>query len=150
MNVILNFKEIIRQYVAPHKRQPVRLRWLWALTDIGSAWDDFAAWRDYYRYKVHVTSQHQSLQSHLRRFFGADITLLSYQDYYLAVGLDTEPAHWAAFDPTVSVALEGEADEIFDGANFAVYVPKGSDTLAIAREIEKYKLADKTYKIIER
>ena len=62
MNIILNFKELIRQYVAPHRRQPVRLAWLQALADLEGLWASFTAWRDYYRYKVHVTSQHKSLQ----------------------------------------------------------------------------------------
>ena len=42
MNIILNFKEIIRQYVAPHRRQQNRLRWLWALADLESVWDAFS------------------------------------------------------------------------------------------------------------
>lgn len=73
MNIVLNFKEIVRQYVAPHRRQPNRLGWLWALVDLESVWDAFVAWRDYYRYKVHVTSQHKSLEGHLNKTFGGGI-----------------------------------------------------------------------------
>ena len=93
MNIILDFKEIVRQYVAPHKRQPSRLSWLWALVDLETVWEAFSEWRAYYRYKVHVTSQHKSLQGHLIKTFGTGIRVRSYEDEFLDVGLDMEPAH---------------------------------------------------------
>lgn len=152
MNVILNFKEIIRQYVAPHRRQPARLKWLWALIDLSSVWDSFSQWRAYYRYKVHVTSQHRSLQGHLTKLFGNGtlIRVKSYQDGFLDVGLDSEPAHWVVFAPYEEVALEGESGLTFDDVDFVVYVPAGINAAQVAAEIEKYKLADKKYKIIQR
>ena len=93
MNIILNFKGIIRQYVAPHRRQRVRLKWLYALLDLDGVWESFSSWRDYYRYKVHVTSQHKSLQGHLNKTFGGGILVKSYEDQFLDIGLNTEPAH---------------------------------------------------------
>lgn len=152
MNVILDFREIVRQYVAPHRRKPNRLKWLWALADLGGVWDAFARWRDYYRYKVHVTSQHRSLQGHLTNLFGSGtvIKVKSYHDGFLDVGLDTEPAHWVIFSPYEEVALEGESDRTFEDVDFVVYVPSGISAALVEAEIEKYKLADKKYKIIQR
>lgn len=150
MNIILNFKEIIRQYVAPHRRQANRLNWLWALIDLDSVWKSFPEWRDYYRYKVHVTSQHKSLQGHLNKTFGGGILVKSYDDQFLDVGLDVESAHWVLFDPMQEIALEGEGGKSFEDVDFIVYVPSGVNLNLVMAEIERYKIADRTYKIITR
>ena len=148
MNIILNFKELVRQYVAPHRRQRVRLGWLWALIDLESVWLAFAAWRDYYRYTVHVTSQHRSLEGHLNKTFGGGILIKSYEDQFLAIGLNSEPAHWVLFEPMPEIALEGEGGQSFQDVDFIVYVPEGIDLSLVRAEIERYKIADRTYKIV--
>ncbi len=148
MNVILNFKELVRQHVAPHRRQPARLGWLSALVDLQGVYNSFAAWRSYFRYKVHVTSQHKALQGHLNKTFGGGILLKSYSDQFLAIGLNNEPAHWVLFSPMQGIALEGESGQSFEEADFIVYAPSGINLNLLAAEIEKYKLADKAYKII--
>ena len=121
MNIILNFKEIIRQYVAPHRRQQNRLRWLWALAD---------------------------LEGHLNKTFGGGILIKSYEDQFLAIGLNSEPAHWVLFEPMQEIALEGEGGQSFQDVDFIVYVPAGVDLNLVRAEIERYKIADRTYKII--
>ena len=148
MNIILNFKELIRQYVAPHRRQPNRLGWLWSLVDLDGVWHSFSDWRDYYRYKVHVTSQHRSLEGHLNKTFGCGILIKSYEDQFLAIGLDSEPAHWVLFEPMQEIALEGEGGQSFQDVDFIVYVPEGIDLSLVRAEIERYKIADRTYKIV--
>lgn len=148
MNIILNFKELIRQYVAPHRRQPNRLGWLWSLVDLDGVWRSFSDWRDYYRYKVHVTSQHRSLEGHLNKTFGGGILIKSYEDQFLAIGLNSEPAHWALFEPMQEIALEGEGGQSFKDVDFIVYVPEGIDLSLVRAEIERYKIADRTYKIV--
>lgn len=148
MNIILNFKELIRQYVAPHRRQPNRLGWLWSLVDLGGVWQSFSDWRDYYRYKVHVTSQHRSLRGHLNKTFGGGILIKSYEDQFLATGLNSEPAHWVLFEPMQEIALEGEGGQSFKDVDFIVYVPEGIDLSLVRAEIERYKIADRTYKIV--
>lgn len=148
MNIILNFKELIRQYVAPHRRQPNRLGWLWSLVDLDGVWQSFSDWRDYYRYKVHVTSQHRSLEGHLNKTFGGGILIKSYEDQFLAIGLNSEPAHWVLFEPMQGIALEGEGGQSFKDVDFIVYVPEGIDLSLVRAEIERYKIADRTYKIV--
>ncbi len=150
MNIILDFKELVRQYIAPYRRQGNRLKWLWALVDLDGVWSAFSSWRAYYRYKVHVTSQHRSLQGHLTKTFGAGILIKSYDDQFLDIGLVSEPAHWVTFEPMQEVALLGEGGKSFADADFMVYVPSTMDINLVRSEIEKYKLADKTYKIIVR
>ncbi len=148
MNINIDIKEIIRQYIAPHRRQTNRLNWLWSLINMSTIWESWVEWRDYYRYKIHVTSQQASLQGHLIKTFGEGIELNSYDNNYLAVGLEGEQAHWVYFDPYQAVALEGESQATFDGVDFIVYAPSSVDNDLLSAEIEKYKLADKAYKII--
>lgn len=148
MNIILNFKELIRQYVAPHRRQPNRLGWLWSLVDLDGVWQSFSDWRDYYRYKVHVTSQHRSLEGHLNKTFSGGILIKSYEDQFLAIGLNSEPAHWVLFEPMQEIALEGEGGQSFKDVDFIVYVPEGINLSLVRAEIERYKIADRTYKIV--
>ena len=126
------------------------LKWLQALIDLQTVWDGFSSWRAYYRYKRHVTSQHKSLQGHLTRLFGPGIKVRSYDDELLDVGLDSEPAHWVVFAPYQELALSGEGGQSFGGKDFIVYIPPTVNIEVVKAEIEKYKLADKTYKIIER
>lgn len=107
-------------------------------------------WRDYYRYKVHVTSQHKSLEGHLNKTFGGGILIKSYEDQFLAIGLNSEPAHWVLFEPMQEIALEGEGGQSFQDVDFIVYVPEGVDLNLVRAEIERYKIADRTYKIVTR
>lgn len=148
MNINLNIKGLIRQYIAPHRRQTNRLAWLYALIDIETVWNSFAAWRVDYRYRVHVNGQHKSLQGHLNKIFGGGILIKTYSSQYLDIGLNIEPAHWVVFNLYQEIALEGEGEQTFADADFIVYVPAGVDMNLLIAEIEKYKLADKVYKII--
>ena len=148
MNIVLNFKELIRQYVAPYRRGSNRLKWLWGLVDLQGVYDVFSIWRDYYRYKVHVTSQHKVLQGHLNKTFGSGIIVKSYDDQFLDIGLNSEPAHWVIFEPMQGIALEGEGGQNFTDVDFIIYAPEGIDRNLLSAEIEKYKLADKAYKIV--
>lgn len=152
MNIMLNFKGLILQYVAPHRRQSNRLNWLWSLLDLQSVFDDFAKWRQTYRYKVKVCGQRMVLEEYLVREFGTGIKITSYKDGYLAIGLNIESAHWHSFSSSISeglvpVPLSGEGGKEFGGYDFLVMVPHDYDTIQIKAEIERYKLAGKNYKI---
>ena len=46
------------------------------------------------------------------------------------------------------IALEGEGGHSFDDVDFIVYVPQGVDLNLVRAEIERYKIADRTYKIV--
>lgn len=61
--------------------------------------------------------------------------------YMPAIGLNEEPF--------AEVPLPGEVQGSFDGVDFVVYVPAGVDIEQVRAEIERYKLATITYKIIQ-
>ena len=84
MNIMLNFKGMILQYIAPYRRQPNRLNWLWSLIDLQPIFDDFAKWRQTCRYKFKVCGQRMVLEEYLIREFGTGIKIISYKDGYWA------------------------------------------------------------------
>lgn len=149
----IRFNELIRTYVAPHKRTRNRLAWLNSLVNLQSVFDRFAAWRTYYRYKIMLNSQRLVLEGHLRKIYGPGIVIKSYADGYEGIGLTREPAHWKSFgliseNHFVPLPLNGEGGEEFDGYDFLVIVPVQYNINLIRSEIEKYKMADKQYNII--
>lgn len=148
MKININFERLIFQYISPHRRQPVRLSWLRALIDLQGLFDDFLSWTNNSRYNIHVTSQHRSLQGHLRKIFGSGILVKSYIDQYLEIGLDTEAAHWVQFNEFQNIALEGESQKNFGNVDFVVYAPIEVNEALLRAEIEKYKLADRRFNII--
>lgn len=149
----IRFDELVITYVAPHWRTPRRLAWLQSLVNLQPVFDRFERWRAYYRYKIMVNSQRLVLEGHLRKTYGPGILIKSYDDGYIGIGLNTEPAHWRTFgltieDRFVPLPLNGEGGEEFDGYDFLVFVPVRYDINLIRAEIEKYKMADKKYNII--
>lgn len=149
----IRFRELIRIYLAPHKRTPNRIKWLTSLVNLQAVFDAFSVWRSDYRYKIMLNGQLAVLQGHLSKKFGAGILVKSYEDGYVGVGLESEPAHWLLVglveeDCMVDVPLIGEGGEAFDGFDFLVIIPEGVNVALVRAEIERYKLADKSYKII--
>ena len=153
MNVVLDFKGLVSQYLAPHRRQPNRLGWLWGLVDLQQVFDDFASWRRDTRYRLGVCGQRMTLEEFLADKYGEGIRVLSYDDGLWGIGLSGEPAHWLPVSLSgeegvlAPIPLAGEAGEGFDGFDFLVLIPKGYDTGRIRAEIGRYKLAGKRYKI---
>lgn len=149
----IRFNELVRTYVAPHKRTKNRLGWLESLVNLQPVFDRFATWRTYYRYKIMLNGQRLVLEGHLRKIYGPGIVVKSYADGYVGIGLTREPAHWKSFglaseNHFVSIPLSGEGAEEFDGYDFLVIVPAAYNINRVRAEVEKYKLADKKYNII--
>lgn len=149
----IRFKKLIPIYLAPHKRTPNRIKWLTSLVDLQAVFDGFSLWRSDYRYRIMLNGQLAILEGHLQKKFGNGILVKSYEDGYVGVGLESEPAHWltvglVAEDHFVEVPLIGEGGHDFEGFDFLVIVPSGYNVAMIRAEIEKYKLADKNYNII--
>lgn len=152
MNLHINFKNYIRQYLAPHKRTPLRLCWLTGLLHLQKVFDDFSAWRHEYRYKVKVTSQSGVLRAHLKKVFKTDILILSFKDGNVAIGNNEEQSHWKSLGKNdenqfIAFPLQGENIISFDDSDFIVIAPASVDINQLRSEIDKYKLADKTYNI---
>ncbi len=148
----IRFDELIRNYVAPHKRTPKRLAWLTGIIDLQGTFDKFSAWRSYYRYKIMLNSQRLVLEGHLRKIFGPEIVVKSYDDGYVGIGLLIEPAHWKMFglkseNHNIPFPLIGENGLEFEGYDFLVIVYGDYDINMIKAEVEKYKMADKKYNI---
>ncbi len=158
MNIRINFKNLTRQLLPPHKRQPVRLALLGAfLYPLQILFNLFAGWRDTWRMLVNVNSQVKVLEGYLRKKYREPISIkiVTFNNGLLPVGLISEGrTMWPQFglageNALRSVPLENEIRDKFDEADFIVYIPKGLDIKLISSEIEKYKQVLTRYKMIQ-
>ena len=155
-NYKIDFRNLTQQLLPEHKRQPVRLRILWAFVKpLADLFTSFSLWRDETRKLLNVTNQKGVLEQFLRNKYGAaDITIESYREAGFAVGLRPEGVGVAAIvgqsieegTPAV-VSLRGENREQFGGVDFIVHIPARVDAEQVQADIEKYRAALTTYKI---
>lgn len=170
MNPVIDIKRLVRQYVAPHRRNGMRLGWLRSLIDLQDKFDCFSIWRDEYRYRVQINSQTLTLTLHLRsKFNSREINIESYSDNDVLIGNNNEPNYWkeiALNQQEETEFLETAKDEdkkpylipfpLSDEnaastyTDFFVEIPKELEEKMeqIGAEVDKYKLANKTFSIL--
>lgn len=156
MNPGVNIGNLVRQLLPLHKRQPLRLAWLRALlSPLAALYQDFDKWRDDTRMMINVNSQVKVLEGYLRAKYNERIRIVTFADGLLFVGLKSEGS---AMHPDFGlktenvykeIPLRGESRDRFGDADFIVYVPRTVDINLISAEIQKYKRALITYKIIQ-
>lgn len=157
MNLKMNCPNLVRQLLPPHKRQPVRLKWLIGLLALlQRLFDSFDVWRKGTRMLVNVNSQVKVLEGYLRKKFNdVNIRIVTFNNGLLLVGLISEgrtmwPEIGLAKEKQMKlIPLENEVCDKFGGVNFIVYIPTTVDKQQIELEIDKYKQALITYKIIQ-
>lgn len=154
----LNYRNLVRQLLPAHKRQPARLWWLRALVaPLAALFAAFDKWRSDTRMIVHVNSQVQVFEGYLRKKYGhpVAIKLVTYDSGLARVALRIEGASLrlspALRSETVRqpLPLRGEIRERFGDADFIVYIPAEVDIDLIRAEIERFKQALVRYKIIQ-
>lgn len=153
----INFTNLVRQLTPPHKRQPVRLTLLRAfIAPLQALFDSFGKWRSDTRMMINVNSQVKVFEGYLRKKYNEPITIkiVTFDDGLLMVCLENEgtlqqPDIGFADEETADVPLDGEIRERFGDADFIVYIPAGADISLIRAEIEKYKQALTSYKIVQ-
>lgn len=154
----LNIPNLVRQLVPTHRRQPVRLWWLRALVGpLVALYDDFAAWRTDIRFRINLTSQVRVLEGYLNLKYDptGSIRIVSFDDGLLWVGLESEGDNYhprvgleSEPDYLVGIPLENEIRDSLGDVDFVVYIPAEVDAELIVAEIERYRLAGMTYKIV--
>lgn len=153
----INYRNLVRQLIPAHKRQPVRLWWLGRLiAPLETIWAAFDKWRSDTRMMINVNSQVAVFEGYLRRKFDEPVAIrvVTFDDSALMVSLEVEAqgvdfALESEDDPFVEVALYGEVREKFGNADFIVYIPSNVDQDAIRAEIERFRLAQMKYEIIQ-
>ena len=154
----INYKNLVRQLLPAHKRQPVRLWWLRGLVaPLGTLFAEFDKWRSDTRMIVNVNSQVAVFEGYLRKKYGEPVAIrvVTYDDGLVRVSLraegDTLRLRAGLRDETAREAmpLRGEIRELFGDADFIVYIPIGVDIDLIRAEIERFKQALVQYKIIQ-
>lgn len=157
MNSNINYQNLIRQLLPPHKRQNTRIRLLQGfITPLQKLFNDFNIWRENSRMMVNVNSQVKILEGYLRKKYKAPITIkiITFNNGLMLVGLESEgttmwPVIGLTDEEMKTIPLENEIRDKFDGADFIVYIPEGINKMLIESEIEKYKQVLTTYKIIQ-
>lgn len=158
MNLVLNCHNLVRQLLPPHKRQPVRISLLAGfLSPLQASFADFTAWRSDARMIIGVNSQVRVLERYLRKKYkDPAVRIVTPGNGLLPVGLESEGSTmWPFFSlehegRMPAVPLEHEIRDKLGDADFIVYISASADPGLIGNEIEKYKQALVTYKIIQR
>lgn len=155
----IDIKNLAYQLLPPHKRLPLRLRWLSALLlPLSEQWTSFRAWRTTSRMLVNVNSQTAVLEGYLRTKYHEPtaIKIESYEDGLPTIGLTTESEErlvWLhcseAGDPVMEFPLSQEIRNRFDGVGFIVYIPSNLDRTLVEADIDRYKQALVTYRFAD-
>lgn len=157
MNPNIEYDNLVKQLLPPHKRQRVRL-WLMRtfVMPLRVLFEAFNLWRDDIRMLMNITNQVKVLEGYLQKKYNAlTIHIETYGDGLLFIGLERESI---AMQPEIGLERENVvakiplADELrgqFGSADFIVYIPAGINADLIRTEIEKYKQALTKYKIIQ-
>ena len=76
MNLRMNCKNLVRQLLPPHKRQPVRLSFLSGFVAVlQKLFESFATWRDHVRMMANVNSQVKVLEGYLRKKYDEPVNI---------------------------------------------------------------------------
>ena len=153
MKISTNFYLLARSITPPHKRQPVRMAILSAFLHLEGLLNNFFTWRLEMNMLINVNSQVKVLEGFLRtKYNNRGILLKFHEDSLLRIGLMSEgDTHVLplASNATANIPLLGENTSDLDDADFMVLIPGSVPRDSIQSEIEKYKLAEKSYKIIQ-
>lgn len=157
MNPDIEYDNLVKQLLPPHKRQRTRL-WLMRMfvLPLRGLFEAFRPWRDDIRMLMNITNQVKVLEGYLQKKYNAlTIHIETYGDGLLLIGLEREGI---AMQPEIGlirenvvakIPLENELRGQFGEADFIVYIPASVETELIRAEIEKYKQALTKYKIIQ-
>lgn len=153
----LDVKEYIRQWLPPGRRTAKLLQFLDALaTPLAELWNGFNDWRTKQYYELNITGQTYALQEHLNETFDnvqRRIYIAHYNEQSLAFPLEAEGYEGVFIsleseDSGQFIALQGEVQEAI-GVSFQVYAPAELNIELIKVELYKYKLAGRSFSIIE-
>lgn len=158
MNVSINFSRLVKTLMPPHKRQTKRLRWLQSLLSapLNSLFASYDVWRTNTRMMINVNCQVKVFEGYLRKKYNEPIAIkiVTFEDGLLPVCLEEEgttqqPSFGDEVADMVAIPLDGEMRLLFGDVDFVVYIPKGVNADLIGAEVEKYKQALTTFKIIQ-
>lgn len=156
----IDYRNLVRQLLPAHKRQPVRLWWLRRLTaPLAGLFTDFETWRDDTRILMNVTFQVRVFEGYLRKKYGQPVAIRveTYEDGGLRICLEEEGdtqrldlALEAEGTPAAEIPLEGELREQFGDVDVVIYIPQGVDIEQVVADVERFKQALVKYKIIQK
>ncbi len=151
----ISFDILARTLLPFHKRQPVRLDFLDLFAS--KANESMGLLVDHFKevlYVLKVTAQVMILENHLSKVFGENIIIMHYYQEALSMHLIVEgEENYVLFsltseeDPYQSVVLYGENTTETE-TDFVIIAPASVCINTLTKEVNKYRLAGKTYEII--
>lgn len=158
MNVYIGYVRLVRMLIPPEKRQVNRLNWLQAFiaAPLAILFVSFDTWRTNTRMMINVNSQVKVLEGYLRKRYNQPIAIkiVTFEDGLLPVCLEEEgttsqPEFGSELNEMQAVPLDGEMRILFGDVDFIVYIPIGINVDLISAEVEKYKQALTTFKVVQ-
>ena len=154
----IKFSNLARQLLPVHKRRPDRLLLLRGfLSPLQTLFDNFNSWCGNMRMIVNVNSQVKVLEGYLRKKYNEPVAIriATYQDTAPRVGLRSEGTTHRlrvgirSEGNMAAVPLRGEIRSQFDDVDFIVYISARVDIESLYADIERFKKATVSYKIIQ-
>jgi hypothetical protein len=158
--MILDFDiyKFLERMLPVHKRQENRLKlFWWPLKQLQTEWDNYKEWRKDAFFRANITGQLMSLEAYLNKYVeGANggISIIEEDDQGVWCGLeieetdemelgleDTEP------DDYIELAINGEEGTSLP-VNFRVIAPGTANIQQINEYVNQYKIAGKSFDII--
>lgn len=115
--------------------------------------DGFILWRARIRMLLNVTSQVAVLEGYLRTNFSPEISIETYYDGGILIGLPQE-----GYSACVRVGLADETSQLiiplpgeimgqFESVDFVIYCPQIVDTETVSAEVERFRQVLTTYNL---
>jgi hypothetical protein len=139
-----------------HKRQPNRLKVLdFIMSQLDKVFISYRNYRNNLIYRLNVSGETGSLQAHLNRVIdnaNNSILIQHEKDTGISVQLRSEGGDntikIGKVTNPVKIALRGEVVSHFD-TSFIVRIPAGVNKNKVTAIVNEYRLAGKSFKIIE-
>lgn len=155
--IMIDFARGIPSWLPASKRKPYRIHFLRIMINtLQALFNEFNLWRHRQRKMVNLTSQVQLFEAYLNDLFGVTgIFMQSKETNYIGIGLDAEgEMHHLQIGlnesepPLADIPLSSDNSINYD-VDIVCYAPAGVDLERLKSAIERYKLATKTFKIIQ-
>lgn len=151
-------RAICSSWLPAYKRQPNRMQMLRSFVlPLQQLFEEYLLWRQHQWKMAHFSCQTKILENYLNVKYGAtNITILSRDTTYVAIGLQAEgESYWLSIGvnvnetPTATFPLLSDNSSNFD-VDFICYAPISINLDMLTADIEHYKLANMTFKIIQK
>lgn len=152
-----NIQNLIWTMLPPFLRKPLRVYWLMSLLKpIDDLMQGYLQFKQGISYKISINAQVIVFENYINKILDPEakrIKIIHAVDGAIPIGLEIERSYFMSLSTSSEgkfkpIPLFGENDNALD-VSFNVIVPLGVNIAKLKSEINIYKPAGKTYKIIQ-